>query len=46
MDYWEKCIRDALHDADINASEKQIQYVIEWVRDAPNNYVNGKRDKS
>ena len=38
MEYWKICIEEALCEAGIKATEKQINLVTEWVEGAHENY--------
>ena len=38
MDYWKECISEALEDADLKASDEQIQNIAGWVEGAHENY--------
>ena len=38
MNYWGECIREAFEDAEIVATEEQIQNVIGWVEGAHENW--------
>lgn len=38
MDYWKECIKEALEDAELEATDKQIDRVTEWVEGAYENY--------
>lgn len=38
MDYWEECIAEALCDAGISATDKQIRIVAKWIESAHDNY--------
>ncbi len=38
MDYWNECISEALDDAGIAATQKQIDAVVLWVEGAHENY--------
>ena len=38
MDYWNECISEALEDAGVEATDKQIDVVAGWVEGAHENY--------
>ncbi len=38
MDYWEECIKEALEDAGLTATGKQIDIIVSWVEGAHDNY--------
>lgn len=38
MDYWRECIAEALHDAGLSATDKQIDIIAEWAEGAHENY--------
>ena len=38
MEYWKECITEALEDVGIEANEKQINEISEWVEGAHENY--------
>lgn len=38
MKYWEECIREALDEAGIRATDEQIDIIVEWVEGAHENY--------
>lgn len=38
MKYWEECIKEAFEESEIDATEKQINDVVEWVEGAHENY--------
>jgi hypothetical protein len=38
FNYWEECISEALHDAEISATKDQIEIIASWVEGAHENY--------
>lgn len=38
MNYWEECVSEALDDANITATRKQIEIVASWIEGAHENY--------
>ena len=38
MNYWEECIKEAFEDADITATDEQVNNVIGWVEGSFENY--------
>lgn len=38
MNYWEECIREALEDAGLAATEEQVATLVGWVEGAHENY--------
>lgn len=38
MEYWEECVSEALEDAGLSATRKQIEAIAGWVEGAHDNY--------
>lgn len=38
MDYWQECVAEALEDANLKATDEQIQNISGWVEGAHDNY--------
>ena len=38
MNYWEECITEALEEAGVTATKKQIDFIVGWVEGAHENY--------
>ena len=38
INYWEECVSEALEDAGIEASDDQVNIIVEWVEGAHENY--------
>lgn len=38
MDYWKECISEALEDAGLKATDKQIEDIAGWIEGAHDNY--------
>ena len=38
MDYWKECIKEALEDAELEATDEQVDCITGWVEGAHENY--------